>query len=420
MGGSTDENDEPGYRPAFYPAGQVHSPVTPYVADWLRGFANRIPGLQEDVFMKVGASSTVSTSTLHCFAGDQVDLGDSEELGETLDFFLAGDAAGTTPFDRVTQAAEVGRTAAWAIAGDPSPLELEFSELLPRYALVHFGTNDMGMGSTYASAMPAFYESMSALVEGLATQGAIPLVTGISPRGDSSAADEWVPSYNAMLRGIAQTWQVPFIDLWEATRGLDGGGLAGDGIHLNGYSGGPCILTESGLEYGYNVRNLIVLEALDRVARAVVDEEPSLDASASWIAGEGTPESPFLVQELPFTHFANTSESSTDGIDLYTGCASEADESGPEHFYRIELREPTALRAMVLDRGEVDIDIHLLDDTAGPEGCIQRAHRRIETTLEPGTYYFSLDSWVDAAGSERSGEYLFVVLACEPGDSSCD
>ena len=35
------------------------------------------------------------------------------------------------------------------------------------------------------------------------------------------------------------------------------------------------------------------------------------------------------------------------------------------------------------------------------------------------TYYFSLDTYVDGQGVEQSGEYTFVVLACEAGDTDC-
>src|SRR5690606_26088033 len=100
----------------------------------------------------------------------------------------------------------------------------------------------------------------------------------ISRRGDSVAADRWVDAWNAAIRGMAQDRQVPFIDLERATRHLDGYGLAGDGLHLNGYSGGACRLTSAGLEYGYNVRNLIVLESLDRIHRALDLGEAPPDA----------------------------------------------------------------------------------------------------------------------------------------------
>ncbi len=65
----------------------------------------------------------------------------------------------------------------------------------------------------------------------------------------------------------------------------------------------------------------------------------------------------------------------------------------------------------MFDRGDVDIDLHILDDTGAPSGCVERAHQTIEATLEAGTYHLVLDTFVSRANGERSGEYLVVVLA---------
>ncbi len=74
---------------------------------------------------------------------------------------------------------------------------------------------------------------------------------------------------------------------------------------------------------------------------------------------------------------------------------------------------------MVLDRAGVDVDLHLLDDSGTEDGCIMRADQLLETTLDPGVYYFALDTFVNGQGVEQGGEYTFVVLACEDGDSDC-
>ena len=104
---------------------------------------------------------------------------------------------------------------------------------------------------------------------------------------------------------------------------------------------------------------------------------------------------------------------------FYSGCASEANESGGEFLYRLELDETTAIRAVVLDRGEVDIDIHLLDASGEAEGCLARDNRSIQGILEAGIYYFSLDTFVKSDGEEMAGRYLFALLACESEDAAC-
>ena len=55
-------------HPTRYPETQLISPMTPSVAASLRQIYQRSASLQDDVFMKVGASGTVSTRLLHCFA----------------------------------------------------------------------------------------------------------------------------------------------------------------------------------------------------------------------------------------------------------------------------------------------------------------------------------------------------------------
>lgn len=388
-------------KPAFYPEGQVHSPINEFGLSVMRDIAARNADQADDVFMKVGASSTASSNTLHCFASDQVDLGDYTELADPLAYFLNGDAAGSTPFDRDTLAAISGKTASWAIDG---PVQDEMAAISPRFAIIHYGTNDMGMGSTYESALYPFHEDMEALLEIVTEEGVVPILTGISPRLDSSSADEWVSTYNAAIRGIAQEWQVPFLDLQYATDHLDGYGMASDGLHLEAYSGGACILTEEGLEHGYNIRNLIALQAFGRVKDAVLGESEQGEP-ASVVEGAGAPMSPYRVHTLPFTDARDTSTSLYSEIDEYD--CDDANESGPEIYYRIELDERTDIRALVLDQGDTDIDIHLLDEAGG---CLVRDHQMIEATLDAGRYTFVLDTWVDGEGTEMSGEYLFVVL----------
>ncbi len=71
--------------------------------------------------MKVGDSISYSTNYLYCFAGDNVQLGDQSSLADSLAFYLAGDAAGKTPFGRKSQAVLGGKTASWAMKGRAKP-----------------------------------------------------------------------------------------------------------------------------------------------------------------------------------------------------------------------------------------------------------------------------------------------------------
>ena len=69
----------------------------------------------------------------------------------------------------------------------------------------------------------------------------------------------------------------------------------------------------------------------------------------------------------------------------------------------------TATPAVVIDPVGSDMDIHLLSDVDGT-ACIERAHQGIATTLDAGTYYFSVDTFT-SGGDELAAEYLFTVIA---------
>jgi hypothetical protein len=408
--GDTDDTgaEQPGSFPARYPADRLQSPVTPWVRDRLLALRGEVPGLHEDVFMKVGDSITVDENALGCFAGSRVDLGERPDLQPAIDHFLAGQAGSATPWDRDSEAAEVGRTASWALDGNPSPVEQELAALEPAFAVVQYGTNDMQMGSTYLSAIWSYGSSMLDLVDLLLDAGVIPLLVTIPPRDDLAEADAWVPTYNAVVRGIAQGRQIPVVDLELGLRGIDGYGLYSDGVHLQPWSQGACKLTEQGLEYGCNMRNLLVLDGLDRLRRAALDGEVQ-DEDGAPLAGSGLAEDPFVVDGFPFTDLRDTSTEGERRIDSYPGCGSSADESGPELVYRVELERRTTLRFLVFDRGEVDIDLHLLGESVDDANCQGRDDSDLELTLDAGTWHLVLDTYV-SGGEELSGEFLVVVI----------
>lgn len=414
---------EPYHGPAAYPPGEVHSPITPYVLERVQAIVSAGDGAA-DVFSKVGDSITVDGDALYCFAGGEVDLAEHADLDFALQWFNAGDAGGDNPFDRDSLAALGGKTASWALSGDPSPIEDELAGAAPRYALVQFGTNDMNMGTTYASALWGYAEDMQDLADVIVGHGVVPVFLSIPPRTNQAEAYLWVPTYNAVVRAVAAHHQVPFVDLHLGLEELPDFGLHSDGVHLDvlirdGVARG-CILDAEGLEHGNNTRNLLQLQALDRLQRAldagVAPDE--VDAGGAGVVGSGTSEDPFLIGELPFSHVADTSLSSQRAIDRYDGCDADQDESGAEVVYRLDLDAPTAVRAMVLDRGDVDLDLHLLEGAVDGDRCVERDHHMVDTTLEPGVWYLVVDTFV-ADGEALSGEGMVVVHACVDGDPDC-
>lgn len=378
------------------------SPVTEDLAAGLRGIAAR-GAANEHVFAKIGDSITVSTSFLDCFDGTRFDLDGRTDLETTRAFFAAADTGGgVSPFSRTSLCATVGWSASAALAGAPRPIDAELDAITPRYASVMFGTNDVGFRTPFA-----FAENMLDITDTLLDRGVIPVLSSIPPRDDDPTADASVPLFGWLVRGIAQGRQVPFVDLHRAMLPLAAHGLGPDHVHPNAYSGGACVLTAAGLGYGYDQRNLLVLEALDRARRAR-EGEAAPDASAPRTVGSGTFADPFVVDALPFTDLRSTATSSESRIDTYA--CSTANEGGTERYYRIDVSVATHLHAWLVDRGSVDVDLHLLDATGAAAGCIARDDRELQADLAPGTYYLSIDSYVTSDAMAHPGEYLLVLM----------
>ncbi len=392
-----------------YTTDRAHSPLTADVADRLMQIS--AAGVTDDrVFAKVGDSITKSRNFLHCFAGPHVDLDGEDTLLSTVDHFRQGDVAGTDPFSRESVASVVGWSASAANAGSPSPAMRELDASSPTFAVVMFGSNDVGADDVYGYA-----DDMFDLVDALTARGTIPILSSIPPRDDSATVDARVPQYNAVVRGLAQARKLPFIDLHRSLSALGDHGLGPDGVHptVHRTSGGArgCIMTPVGLEHGYNVRNLLTVEALHRVKRLLVDGEPAPDDGVLRPDGEGTAAAPYVIGALPFADLRDTTTDGATAIDSYPGCNAQQDESGREVIYRLELDRAARVRAMVMDRGDVDIDVHLLGAAVDGAGCVERDHRSVVVDLAAGLHHFSLDTFVSAGGSARAGEYLFVVVA---------
>ncbi len=402
-----------------YPATAVRAPVTAAVAARLRAIAAAGPAQRGDVFIKVGDSHTASPSLLTCFAAAApyvVDLQGRDALRPTLTHFLAADIGAASSFERISLAAEVSRTARWAITGAPSPLAQELAAARPRFAFVNYGTNDMEQGTTHASALPGFVEATGALLDQLEAAGVVPILVGLTPRTDYPTAARWTPTYDAVTRALAEARQVPYVSLLRALADAPGQGLVSDGVHGNVYvTGGraqPCVFTATGLGFTYNQRNLRYLEALTAAWTGLTGAAAAEPEALPPLAGTGTATAPFVIDQLPFTHTFDT-RAGTRGRASYPGCGAQ-DQSGPEVGYRLALTAATPVRVIVLDGDGVDVDAHVLTGDA----CVERADRLLDRTLAAGDHDVVVDTYA-GGGLERAGAYTLIVLACEPGDPDC-
>jgi hypothetical protein len=403
--GGDSDGPPPTTGPTRYPAGVLHSAMSPAVVDRL-SLVLSSGGQRPAVFAKVGDSITADTHFLSCFAGTDLMLQASSGDEPTRQYFTATDLGGTTSFDRTSLAAGVSWHATTELVS-PSPLTEEVDAIQPGFAVMMLGTNDTD--PTNSNALYAFESALTADVDALLARGVVPLISSIPPRGDDATANAMVPEMNAVVRAIAQHRQIPYMDFWQTLIALPSYGLGADGVHPQVYVSGSvhgCWFTDPALQFGVNQRNKLVLDALDRVKRAVVDGTLS-EAAPPPLAGSGTWTDPYVVDALPFVDAADTTLSTTSMVDVYS-CAPQ-NEGGPEIVYRIDVTQPATLRARVFVDSGVDVDLQWL---SAPDGnsCISRADKTIDLAATPGTYWLSVDSYV-SSGVVKAGAYRLTVLS---------
>ena len=419
----------PGAR-VLYPADRTQSPISAGIASQLRALASG-SAMRPDVFLKVGDSITDSPEYfMGCLGTGNLVPGPDWETNIVLDghadlldaiaFYRAGtvpDGGATSCFERDSEAALSGMAAAWATEGSPSPLELEIEATQALYAVVMYGSNDIGWYNPpphdYVYQLTEYERALHAIVDQLLAAGIIPILTTMPVR---VGYEDPMIFFSAVARALAQGHQMPLIDYQRELVLLgapDNYGLGDDGVHpsVEAYNT-MCEFDAAGLHYGYNVRNLVTLVALDRMRQVIAGNAASLDADVLHLLGTGTGEDPYRVDSLPFTDLRDTNDSGSQTLSDYT-CVGATAAPGREVVYRLELAESTPLRALVLDQGSERVHLYLLDASGAAAGCLRTAPTEIAATLAAGTYHLVVDA-LDAGG-----EFTLVVERCGSTDTAC-
>jgi hypothetical protein len=217
-------------------------------------------------FAKVGDCMTHSPLFFVPLDGDSYALGDHEDLAEAVERFAGS-------FERESLAAAQGFNVAstldrmWAnpefCESSESPLICEYRESEASIAVIMFGTNDILVRE------PEQFEThLRTAVERTIEANVLPILSTFPDRPDQS---EKVKAFNEIIVQIAREFDIPLLNLWRTLEPLDHHGVdPDDPTHLTApEDGNTADFTEEGLAYGFNVRNLVTLQALDRVWRAL-------------------------------------------------------------------------------------------------------------------------------------------------------
>lgn len=380
--------------------------------------------LRDDTFAKMGGSSVESKAFLYCFATPYIDLGEHSDLQATIDYF---DTGRRNSFNRQSLAAGVSWNLRYVLAGRPAHFREEIQRTDAQWALVLFGGNDAQNQNERIYARRLVH-----LIEELEELGVVPVLGTASPRRTRSR-DRWIQRFNAITAAIAHHWQLPYIDYYGAMSELPRKGLARDGVHPNVLGQGgvraACQLTEKGLRYGTNVRNLLTLEMLDTLRRTVTGGAARMDVGTGAGTGTGTGADTgtgtdggsgtgggagagvgagggagtVIGSGLPFSVVVD--KAGLGEGELPGGCGA-LKPGARVHRVPVAVEEPTRLRMSAFDLDGYQPRVFWVKVDEEGSRCVKRRNQTLEVAASPGLWDFVVEVRKRAA---QEGEMLILI-----------
>ena len=254
-------------------------PVIPAISATARAIyqAGIAAGHNPRVFSKLGDSMTENPYFLVTFSQGQFDLGQYRDLQAVLDHYQGVPARSGNwdkdSFATVGLASASGFNVAapldatWAdpkwCHGGESPAACEYRVASPSVALIMFGTNDVGL--TDAASYDFFLRS---LIEQTIDSGVLPLLSTFPTRPENPDKSLLL---NQIVVKVAEDYDIPLVNLNRALEPLPNHGVnPADTIHMSVPPDGRVDrFTADDLQYGFTMRNLVTLQALQAVLKAV-------------------------------------------------------------------------------------------------------------------------------------------------------
>ncbi len=259
--------------------------------------------MNPDVFAKVGDSNTEWPQNLYGLGCREVGYGSNQDLEAVVKKYSQVrfpdlvSLPGCSPVNSLTRRSAAAVSGVWTewlmtptadlpatgiapptdeCEPEQTPLDCEIGLISPRWVLIMTGTNDALLGRPLGETFEGLLRQM---IDRVSELGPVPVLSTLPPMAVSAhngqPGEERVEEANRIIRRVASERKVPLIDLHAALSRPEmvDGGLAADGLHLGVYGGegqpdvmrGSAMLTIPALRYGANRRNLIWLQALQRL-----------------------------------------------------------------------------------------------------------------------------------------------------------
>lgn len=238
-------------------------------------------GNNPHVFSKLGDCMTENPYFLGPFSAGQYDLGEYQSLQTVIDQFAGISSRGQSwdkdSFATVGLASASGFNVAgplnamWAdpkwCQGGETPLACEYRVTHASLALLMFGTNDV----TYTEP-DKFDFYLRTLVEESLARNVLPLLSTFPTRPEEP---EQSRLFNQIVAKIADDYDLPLINLNRALKDLPHEGVdPNDTSHLSVPPDKRVdVFSAENLQYGFTVRNLVTLQAMEAVLTAVASSQ---------------------------------------------------------------------------------------------------------------------------------------------------
>jgi hypothetical protein len=256
--------------------------ITPAIKDNLRATfeMGKTKGNNPRVFAKLGDCMTENEFFLGPISNNQYDLGEFTSLKPTIDNFLgvpmrsaSGKAWDKDSFATVGLASAGGFNVAGPL--DPtwtnpewcnpneSPMGCEYRVSKPSIAIIMFGTNDVN-----ATDLPTYDYYLRSIISQTLDAGVIPILNTFPTRPENVKKSMQL---NQIVVKVAQDYTIPLVNLNRALDALPNDGVdPNDTTHLSAPADKAVdVFSKDNLQYGFTVRNLVTLQALDEVLKAI-------------------------------------------------------------------------------------------------------------------------------------------------------